>query len=276
MSVLRLWPQPAVTAELRGLYLQEDVRALAQPGAPFVYSNFVTSLDGRIAVARNGRMGVPPATGNARDWRLFQELAAQADVLLVSGPFMHKLASGAAEPIAQFDRPQYADLADWRAARGLPPLPDLAVVSRSLDFTLGAKALAHGRRVRVVTSESAAAPRRQQLAAEGAEIVIAGDEGVTGDGLIAALAARGYLTIYSPAGPNILHLLAAADRLDRLYLTYAPALLGGDAYLTLAEGAVFEPARRFDLLSLYYDAAAGAPQGQLFAAYGRRAGHGCG
>lgn len=270
MSVLRLWPQPTADFPLHGLYLQEELHTLAQPGRPFVYSNFITSLDGRIALDAGKGMGVPGGTGNARDWRLFQELAAQADCLLVTGPFMQKLAVGKAQPIAQFAKARFIDLAAWRADHALPPLPDLIVISRLLDFDISAHALAAGRRVRVVTSAAAPADRKQALAAQGGEIILAGEHSVDGEALVAGLAERGYRTVYSPAGPNVLHMLAAADRLDRLYLTYAPALLGGTRYLTLAEGPKLTPAQRFELLSLYLDTEAGATAGQLFAAYGRR------
>ena len=53
-------------------------------GRPFVYTNYVTSIDGRIAIPRPEGQGmmVPKETANDRDWRLFQELAVQADVII--------------------------------------------------------------------------------------------------------------------------------------------------------------------------------------------------
>ena len=49
-------------------------------------------LDGRIALPAAGRSShqVPPAIANARDWRLFQELAAQADLLITSARYFRQ------------------------------------------------------------------------------------------------------------------------------------------------------------------------------------------
>ncbi len=49
-SLLALYPEPERTA-LEGLYLSHDLRRCRRGGDPFVYSNFIASLDGRIAVA---------------------------------------------------------------------------------------------------------------------------------------------------------------------------------------------------------------------------------
>jgi len=40
---------------------------------------------------------VPDSVANPRDWRLFQELAAQADVLVMSARHLRELAAGAAQ-----------------------------------------------------------------------------------------------------------------------------------------------------------------------------------
>ena len=53
-------------------------------------------LDGRISLpsARTGKFSVPAAIRNARDWRLFQELAACADALVTSGRYVRDLPHG--------------------------------------------------------------------------------------------------------------------------------------------------------------------------------------
>ena len=51
-EVLQLFPPPLRKRPLPGLYLEESLPAPKSEGtAPFLYANFVTSLDGRIAVA---------------------------------------------------------------------------------------------------------------------------------------------------------------------------------------------------------------------------------
>ena len=50
-DVIRLFPGPGQELPLQGLYLNHALRQKAESlGRPFVYANFVTSLDGRIAV----------------------------------------------------------------------------------------------------------------------------------------------------------------------------------------------------------------------------------
>ena len=101
-TVIRLYPQPSREAPLQGLYLDHDLRRHAEGlGRPFVYSNFVTSLDGRIAVPGPTGSGliVPKQIANPRDWRLFQELAVQADLIISSGRYLRDYAEGHAEEI---------------------------------------------------------------------------------------------------------------------------------------------------------------------------------
>ena len=77
-SIMQLYPLPAAERELEGLYLAHDIRQHdLKSGRAFVYANFVTSIDGRIAVPRSNGNGlvVPKNIANKRDWRLFQELA---------------------------------------------------------------------------------------------------------------------------------------------------------------------------------------------------------
>ena len=125
--VLRLYPQPSGEVPLKGLYLDHDLRAAAsREDKAYVYSNYVTSLDGRIAVPHPSKPGlvVPENLANARDWRLFQELAVQADVLITSGRYLRDYADGRAQEILSvYDDPQFADLVSWRTQRGYPPNP---------------------------------------------------------------------------------------------------------------------------------------------------------
>ena len=272
-EVTRLLPQPAAPQPLEGLYLGHDVRRLAAAGGrPFVYANFVVSLDGRIAVPdkTQGGLKVPAATANERDWRLFQELAVQADVIITTGRYLRDYGAGKAQEILRVqDDPAFADLAAWRRARGMSPQPDLAVVSRSLDFPIPEALHAQGRRVLVVTDAGADAARVGEIERQLGEVLVAGAEGVRGDQFVDVLAAQGYRTVYSAAGPRILHMLLAADVLDRLYLTTVPRVLGGDPFAAIVDGAMLDAPVDMPLRTLYFDAAGVDGLGQLFACYER-------
>jgi riboflavin biosynthesis pyrimidine reductase len=58
----------------------------------------------------------------------------------------------------------------------------------------------------------------------------------------------GYQTIYSGAGPKILHLLLIGSVLNRLYLTHATLLLGGQPYASFVEGPLLDPEANLKLL----------------------------
>jgi riboflavin biosynthesis pyrimidine reductase len=273
-QIVELHPTAGACHPLKGLYLAHNIREQsADDGSPFVYANFVASLDGRIAVPHPTRPGltVPKATANDRDWRLFQELAAQADVIISSGRYLRDRAEGRAQEILQVDDPRYADLRAWREARGLPPLPDIAIVSRSLRFTLPDALTEGGRRVVFYTVENPDPDRVRAIEARAGEVVVAGDTGVQGERMLRHMAGLGYRAVYSAAGPRILHLLAADGTLDRLYLTLAHRLLGGDTFATIVDGPAFDPAVDVTLHTAYHDPAGLGGLGQLFLAYNTRA-----
>ena len=270
VGVTRLVPLPSDAVQLAGLYLQHDLRAqAAQTSHPFVVANFVTSLDGRIAVPRQDGSGltVPTNIANDRDWRLFQELAVQADVIISSGRYLRDYAAGRAQEILQvYDDPRFADLQAWRIDRGLSPQPALAIVSSSLDFPIPAALVDGDREVVVFTTASADPARLRELEGQMSRVIMAGEERVTGQSLLAAMAALGYRTVYSAAGPRVLHMLLADRVLDRLYLTMVGRLIGGAPYASIVDGDLFATAVDMRLHSMYQDSA-GA--GQLFMCYQR-------
>ncbi len=272
-TIWQLYPLPTQEVALEGLYLGHDLRRHSeQLGRPFVYTNYVTSIDGRIAIPRPEGKGmmVPRETANDRDWRLFQELAVQADVIISSGRYLRDYAEGKAQEILRvYDEPRFADLGRWRAERGLPDYPDLAIVSGSLDFPVPPFQTEGGRRVTVITHAAADAARRRKLEKEGARVVDAGPSDVTGAAAIAALGELGYRTIYMATGPRVHHLLLADNALDRLYTTVAHRLLGGQPFSSLVEGDLLRPAVGLRLNSLYFDPHALDGLGQQFVCYER-------
>ena len=272
-TILQLYPTPAREVSLEGLYLGHELREQHEAlGRPFVYTNYVVSIDGRIAIPRPEGQGmmVPKETSNDRDWRLFQELAVQADCVISSGRYLRDYAEGKAQEILRvYDEPRFADLGRWRAAHGLPPYADLAVVSGSLDFPIPPFLTQEGRKVVVITHEAAGQERADQLERGGAQVLRAGESDVSGKAAIVALGQLGYRTIYMATGPRVHHLLLADDALDRLYTTVAHRLLGGQPFSSLVEGNLLRPAVGLQLQALYFDPHAIDGLGQQFVCYGR-------
>lgn len=272
--VTQLYPaEGEASRPLRNLYLQQPLEPRHWPGGLFVYSNFVASLDGRIALdaPSAGASGVPPQTANPRDWRLFQELAGRADILITSGRYLRQFAAGTAQDVLPVgSEAAFADIRDWRRAQGLTVQPDVAVISASLAFEVP-RSLLETRQVVVLTTDGAPEERRRNLAAQGCSVVTT-DTGpdLSGRGIARALAGAGYRRAYSVTGPQILHLLIADGVLDTLFVTHALRVLGGRSYDTIVEGEVLEDAPAFDLRSLFLDTHAPAGAMQLLARYDRR------
>lgn len=270
-DLLRLYPDPGGRVALDGLYLDAPLEPPGFAGPLFVYSNFVVSLDGRIAAAPPGerRQRVPGSTANPRDWRLFQELAGHAEVLITSGRYMRDLESGRAQDILPVGSGEaFADIRQWRHEQGLPPQPDVAVISGSLDFRVPRLLLRQGRRVVVFTTESPPAERARDREREGARVIEAGEGKVHAGLLCDRLAEAGYRLAYSVTGARVLHTLVSAERLHTLFLTTVHRLVAGEPFTSLLRGTALPIPAAFRLASLYYDATLDGA-GQTFARYDR-------
>ena len=270
----RLFPATGDQLPLAGLYLQHQLHLQGKAGKPFVYSNFVTSLDGRIALGNPGSTThtVPAAIANARDWRLYQELAGQADLLVTSGRYFRQSYIGEEQDRLPVGRQaEFDDIHAWRAAQGLRAQPDIAILSGSLDIPVVTLQPYAPRRILVITGDDSDPQRASALQAAGAEIIRAGS-GTRVDGcrMVEELAALGYRSIYAIAGPAVFYTLLEAKAINRLYLTITQQLLGGTEFDTLTQGPLLSPAPGMSLLSLYHDPHAPEHAGQLLAAFESR------
>lgn len=269
--LLRLYPTPHGECAIEGVYLGDPMPRRDSDAEPFVYANYVSSLDGRIAVdnPRAGRRSAPPTIANPRDWRLFQELAARADALIVSAAFLRGLAEGRTqEKLPLGADPAFDDLHRWRRERGMPPQPAMVILSRTLDVALAERCTGFQRPVYFAVGRGGDRGTLKAVEATGARVLMAG-EGlhVEGRPLIDALGCEGYRRIYSMAGPRVLHTLLKDRVLDRLYLTHVHRLLGGRAFDTLLEGDTLDPPVSLVPHALFYDPGVDDAAGQFFAAY---------
>src|SRR5499426_334691 len=185
---------------VRGLYLAHRLHELGRSGLPFVYGNFVSSLDGRIALRdpRDGEGRLPEALMSGSDFRLLLELHAQADCLITHGGYMRAIAQRRLDDLLQVGTIKgHEDLTAWRAAQGLAPQPAVCIASGSLDFPLPESVGPHGQQVFIATGRSAEPARVRQLERDGCEVVIAGEgSAVEGRPLVDALARKGYRSAF--------------------------------------------------------------------------------
>ena len=270
-EVMQLHPPPARPRRLEGLYLDERMPPPADGVPAMVYANFVTSLDGRIAVTgADGASRLPGGLTNPRDWRLFQELQVHADCLVTHGGYMRAFASGRLGNVLQAGvAADSEDIARWRAEHVAAAQPAVAVVSASLDLPIPDSLRTHRQAVHILTTAGADADRRAALERAGYDVVVTGPgRWVRARDAVGALAARGYRRLYLQTGPRMLE-SAVRDRvLARLYLTISHRLVGGDCFDTMVRGdAPLGVAGRLRLGALYLDETPGLDCGQLFARF---------
>lgn len=268
--MLRLYPGPPQETAVAGAYLAHALHRRGSAERPFVYGDFVSSLDGRIALDEpGGSSRLPPALRSANDLRLLLELAAQADCLITHGGYLRAIAAGRLDDILQVGvRAGTEALARWRKASGLAPQPAVAIASASLDFPLPPSLAEHGQRVMVAAGASAPRDKLAALRAQGCEVFVAGRARyVEGGPLTRELGARGFRGLFLLAGPRMLETMLRDGVLARLYLTLSHCVLGGTAFHTMVDGPELGPAGRLRLASLHYDAAEPEGTGQLFAQF---------
>jgi riboflavin biosynthesis pyrimidine reductase len=183
-----------------------------------VYANFVSSVDGVVALRTQEESGHIISRGSEADRFVMGLLRACADaVLLGAGTF--RKADGhlwRAEDIHPAAAPLFADL---RRRLGLRPHPPLVLVTATGQIDPAQPAL---RDAIVVTTPAGEARLKGRLPpttrVESGPIRL-------GD-LLEKLRAQGYRRILTEGGPSLVSQLAAEGLLDELFLTRSPALFG--------------------------------------------------
>jgi riboflavin biosynthesis pyrimidine reductase len=215
---------------LEGLYLDQRLAGISvRVGRTLVITNFLTDRNGVVAKAdKHHLFHVPSETRNASDWRLSQELMAQADVIISGGAYLkHVSVSGshAQDILYQFEPGrEFEKLGEWRLRAGYKKRsPDLAVVTRSLDFKIPEEMLRSGRRIVVFTTGAVAhSDEAKALTTPGTVVIGSGEAGVDGNRMIDYLIDEmGCRVIMMASGPSVLQLLLKAKRLDLFYVTEA-------------------------------------------------------
>ncbi len=267
--VYRLYPPPYTDETLHGLYLALKLHELGTPERPFVYANFLSSLDGRIALEKaNGDAYLPKSLTTPVDFRLFLELEAQADCLITHSSYLRSLSAGKLGNILQIgQREESADLTQWRIEQGLKPQPTVVIASASLDFPMPDSIREHGQTCLIATGQNADPAKAEGWRRRGFEVIIAGSDRVEGGPLVRALGDRGLRSLYLIAGPYMLETMLRDGKLSRLFQTITHQLMGGEAFRTVSPGAEYGPLGHLKLRSLYYDPSSPYNSGQWFAQF---------
>lgn len=266
-KLLRLYPGPSEEVSITGLYLAHRVHELGHPGSPFVYANFLSSIDGRIALEDVGKglSYIPKHLTTASDLSLFLELHAQADCLITHGGYMRALGEKRLGNILQIVD---EELLEWRRCNGLTAQPAILIASASLTFPIHHSLLETNQQVYIATGRKACPERIRFWQDQGFPVLLAGaDQMVEGAPLLKELKSLGFKSIYLIAGPKMLDTVVRDRQLSRLYLTLTHQLLGGRDFRTLLTGSSLGPEGNLKLDSLYLECDSPPGAGQFFAQF---------
>jgi riboflavin biosynthesis pyrimidine reductase len=211
--------------------------------APRLYANFVTSLDGVVAIPGELQSSHLISARSEADRFVMGLLRACADAVLVGAGTLRR--SPRTRWTAEHAYPPAAELyAELRRQRGRPPQPTLAILSGSGEIDVQHPALAQG--TLVLTSEQGAARLGRRLPRSASIVPIGGAPPLEPATAVEALRAGGHELILCEGGPTVFAALVAAGLVDELFLTISPLLAGRTPQRPrpgLVEGVEFLPTR---------------------------------
>jgi riboflavin biosynthesis pyrimidine reductase len=228
-----------------------------RPDRPTVIANFVSTLDGVVALG-GGETGGGVISGfHEPDRFVMALLRAVADVVVLGAGTLR--GSTNQRWIAEHLEPDLAmEFVDWRRAMGLAPHPTTIIVSGSGDLPLDHPGLNQPDVPVVIATTADGADRLHERGVNPAVLVesVAAGGPLSGADVIGVISRLGAGVALVEGGPHLLAEFVAADLLDELFLTIAPQLVGrghdhGDR-LGLVEGIALsaDAARWHNLVSV--------------------------
>jgi 2,5-diamino-6-(ribosylamino)-4(3H)-pyrimidinone 5'-phosphate reductase len=219
---------------------------------PFVSINMAMTADGKITSARREE----PEFTSRRDKKTMDRIRAEADAVLVGAGTLR-----ADDPPLHVRDPE---MKDYRRSLGKPEGLVNVVVTASASIDPASRFFGDAKpadRI-VATVESAPADRLARLAAV-AEVWTLGRGSVDLPALLHRLKARGIDRLLVEGGGELNWGFVRDDLVDELYVTVAPAILGGKDAPTLCEGEGLAMATRRHLKLVSADVV----DGEIFCRY---------
>jgi riboflavin biosynthesis pyrimidine reductase len=213
---------------------------------PTVVANFVSTIDGVVALDSDGRSGGGEISGGFEPDRfLMGLLRATADAVLVGAGTVRASRSQAWTP-GRVHPASAAGYLAWRRQLGLvQPVPTTVIVSASGDLRVHQLGNAEpDAPIVVVTTQDGARRLRGFRPDARIEVVPIDEPRVSIQTLLGLMAERGFRLVLSEAGPTLFGQLLAARTVDELFVTVAPQMVGRSDQvnrLGLVEGVGFPP-----------------------------------
>ena len=188
---------------------------------PRLYANFVSTLDGVVAISSVANSNRIIAAGSEADRFLMGLLRAFAEVIVVGSGTLHGSPQGLWAPGGPHP-PTREALLELRERLELPPEPEVAILTRSGSIDVDHPVFEKG--ALVLTTKWGKAVLGAKLPA--ASTVVALGEDLDLGEAVAWLRERGHARVLTEGGPTVFGAMVADGLVDELFLTVSPLLAG--------------------------------------------------
>ena len=190
---------------------------------PVLYANFVSSLDGVVALEQETASGAVISGRSESDRFLMGMLRAFSDAVLVGAGTVRAEAGHLWTPGFIYP-PAAAAYAELRRQLGKPAEPRLVIVSASGEVEPHQRAIEAGA---LVLTSATGARRLADRVTGNAQVQALGASGELAIAdVLGALRSAGFYTVLSEGGPHLIGNLLAGGHIDELFLTLSPVLAG--------------------------------------------------
>jgi riboflavin biosynthesis pyrimidine reductase len=203
------------------------------------YSNFVSSIDGVVALGSTPSSGSVISGRNPADRFLMGLLRACADAVVIGAGTLRATPGHRWTPSHVFPD-LAASFARLRKTLGRKPEPRLVLLTATGDLDVSHSAVAEG--ATVLTISDVAKSLRARLP-RSCDVIESGDKEVDLTRAIEELRSRGMNVLLTEGGPHVMGELVKQDLLNEAFLTISPVVAGrnGDDRLGMVAGAEFLP-----------------------------------
>jgi len=188
-----------------------------------LYANFVSTLDGVVAIPSIPRSNDVISAGSDADRFLMGVLRAFADVVLIGAGTLRASPQGMWRPEKVYP-PAGEAFSELRHRLGRAGAPEVAILTGRGSIDPSHPVLESG--ALVLTSEPGASRLKGRLSSASTVVSLGGEATIDPSLAVRALHDRGHRLILSEAGPHSFGGVLGAGVVDELFLTLSPLLVG--------------------------------------------------